>query len=1044
MAWELKVKPDDLRLVDASAGSGKTHTLMDLVGELVSPEGGNEDAGCILATTFTDKAADELRQRIRRTLLESDRPDAAQQAAKASNGLIGTVNGVAGRILSDYAIDAGMSPQLEVLPDDAADMIFNRAVSGVMDARADEIGPVAYRLGFSAVKRGQFDKTVDWRDEVRKIVDRARANGISSVKLAESQQESLRTAKRWFDGSVELTLDGIVGRIKEHESELDREDVRSGTSGYFKSVKEFLKFPSWPNAVKVADCRICESDDSPIRGIAEGMRDDLVHSTGMRDDVVKMINLVFEIAIQGMMAYRTFKERYGLIDFTDQESELLRLLKKDEFKAKLSERVHRVLVDEFQDTSPIQLALFSKLGEVAGGKMTWVGDPKQSIYGFRGADPALMAKAASRIDKKNREHLDKSWRSKAELVRFSNTLFENAFSGVPGCDGTVLLDIPEKREKSARGGEIEAWMLGAKNAEGRSAQLVEGIVRLHEGQGVPYGEIAVLMRQGTDCAKLAAALSARGVPVATGGGTLFKTDEVRLAMAAYRYAVDQYDTVALATIAAQLIDPKGWLDAVSGDPAKALEEWKNKCQMEKGIGDIVAMTPLELLDKVIAHFGIDVQARKMGEGGRRVGNLEELRAKCAQYMASASLSGLPATHAGFIACTDGDDSEEASVQGANSVTVITYHKAKGLEWPTVILATLEGSYKRNPFNLTVVEAAEFDPADPLKDRKLRWIPCPFGDLGSDFKATLMRSNGEFSAEFDRIHDDEREERKRLMYVGVTRAKDRLVFAPQVKFSTAKTPKPPSVQAAWLDDLTASSFFSGNWKTVSGKDVWTMAGEKFDVVTRLYREVPEIAPVKYEKSAGEISTPIEKPLYKLAPSSQEVEPVKASVGEEIPLGTSLFVKDFKFTGDLGDCFHNYMAVAVPGKDDPALAEALIERWGQKDVITANELVACGAKLRELIAEKWPGSTVETEIPMSLVNENGQLSEGYIDMLVRAADGKYEIIDHKVVKEMESLVHVEKYAKQQNVYKKAIIGDGHEVISVYLNLPHQGRLAEIKFE
>ena len=78
MAWDpdLGVEPNDLRLVDASAGSGKTYTLMNLVGELIEHE--NEDAGCILATTFTNKAAAELRQRIRGTLLGSDRPDASK------------------------------------------------------------------------------------------------------------------------------------------------------------------------------------------------------------------------------------------------------------------------------------------------------------------------------------------------------------------------------------------------------------------------------------------------------------------------------------------------------------------------------------------------------------------------------------------------------------------------------------------------------------------------------------------------------------------------------------------------------------------------------------------------------------------------------------------------------------------------------------------------------------------------------------------------------------------------------------------------------
>ena len=1040
MAWDpdLGVKPNDLRLVDASAGSGKTFTLMNLVGELIAHE--NEDAGCILATTFTNKAAAELRQRIRGTLLKSKRPDASKQAAKAANGLIGTVNGVAGRILFDYAIDAGMSPQLEVIQEDAADLIFKRAVAAIIEKHADEIRPVATRLGFVAVKQGQHSPP-DWQSVVHAIVDRARANGIDGAKLSESRRASINTAKCWFDGSVELSLEGIVKQLKSYESELEREDVGKGTKEkYFAKVKSFLQFPTWDRAVAVAEAKdLGKKDITPLRDVAASLSKNLIHATEMRDDVIKMITLVFNIAAEGMDAYQQFKARYGLIDFTDQESELLKLLQDDKFKAKLSERVHRVLVDEFQDTSPIQLALFSKLGEVAGGKMTWVGDPKQSIYGFRGADPALMAKAASLIDKKNRAQLKYSWRSKENLVGFSNVLFDAAFKGVAGCDGTVHLDIPDERKEKAKGGEIEAWMLCAKKVEDRSKQLVEGIRQLKDS-GTSYGEIAVLMRTADDCNKLAKALSERGIPVSVGGGELFSTDEVRLAMAAYRYVVDRDDKVALAILAAYLIDPEGWLEALSVSRNETIHKWDAACKLESLNGDVASLTPLELLDRVIVHFGIDAQARKMGEGSRRIANLEELRAKCMQYMSASALKGVPATHAGFIASANGDNSKEASVPGGDSVKVMTYHAAKGLEWPTVVLSTLAGDYKRNPFDLEIVETEGFDPANPLKGRKLRWVPCPFGSLKGGFKTSLLRENAGLKDEFDRIHDEELEERKRLMYVGVTRARDRLVFAPEVANTKERGSE---VVAGWLDELTPQSFFSGNWKLRNGVDTWTMGDTGFQVTTRVFTNLPECRQIKYERSAGHISTPIEFPLYKLAPSSKNVLAVDATVGEEHQLGTSLEVRDAKFTAELGDCFHGYMAVAVPGKDNPELAAALIKRWGQQGVVTPEELVACGARLRNLILKKWPGAVIETEIPMSYTNAEGQLSEGYIDVLVKTSDGKYVIIDHKVVGESDVLANVKKYAGQQSIYKQAVVGDKGGSVSVYLNLPHQGKLVEMMF-
>ena len=288
MSWKLDVKPTDLRLVEASAGSGKTYTLMELVSALVTQE--NEDAGSILATTFTNKAAGELKQRIRRTLLESDRPDAAQQAVRAANGLVGTVNGVAGQILSDYAIDAGLPPQLEVLPEDAAKLIFQKAVAGVLEVHERKIAPLARQLGFSVVRKDGFDKTPDWRKVVQSIVDRARANGIGADRLADSCQASVAAAKEWFDGSWTMSLQDIVQWIGNYSAELDRTDVGEGTQEYFAKVKEFVKSPTWGGVATVAQAeRLGKTDATPFRNVVDTLRQSLCQAKGLRDDVVEMI-----------------------------------------------------------------------------------------------------------------------------------------------------------------------------------------------------------------------------------------------------------------------------------------------------------------------------------------------------------------------------------------------------------------------------------------------------------------------------------------------------------------------------------------------------------------------------------------------------------------------------------------------------------------------------------------------------------------------------------------------------------------------------------
>ena len=122
-----------------------------------------------------------------------------------------------------------------------------------------------------------------------------------------------------------------------------------------------------------------------------------------------------------MIAYQEFKKKRGLIDFVDQEQLLLKALDLPDVSNVLQEELDLLLVDEFQDTSPIQLALFLKLAEAAT-ETVFVGDVKQAIYGFRGSDPELMQAVLKTVEKEGgrKEVLGKSYRSRGHLVEYTN------------------------------------------------------------------------------------------------------------------------------------------------------------------------------------------------------------------------------------------------------------------------------------------------------------------------------------------------------------------------------------------------------------------------------------------------------------------------------------------------------------------------------------------------------------------------------------------------------------------------------------------------
>ncbi|MCK4268596.1 MAG: UvrD-helicase domain-containing protein, partial [Actinomycetia bacterium] len=166
----------DIQIIMAGAGSGKTTKLTDLVIDKVSSDLAPE---ALMTTTFTNKAAAELRERIRLHLLKDNKLDEAQ---RISSGFIGTVNSICARLLTKYALDAGLSPALDVLPENDSERLFRIATNAVIEEHADEIESAAWRMKRDGRGYG-YDKHSDWRQDVQRVVDYARNNQLSAEDL---------------------------------------------------------------------------------------------------------------------------------------------------------------------------------------------------------------------------------------------------------------------------------------------------------------------------------------------------------------------------------------------------------------------------------------------------------------------------------------------------------------------------------------------------------------------------------------------------------------------------------------------------------------------------------------------------------------------------------------------------------------------------------------------------------------------------------------------------------------------------------------------
>lgn len=1028
-----------INLIKASAGSGKTYRLMELFSECV--QNGSATPENLLATTFTVKAAANLQSEIRKKLIATGRTD---QAAKVFSGLVGTVNGVCGQLLNEYAIDAGFSPSMAVLPEENADAIFSAATDAVIQDHSLRLERLASRLELNPDRQPQYGHQEDWREDVRTIVQMARSNGIPAEKLDEMAESSCQSIGRIFSGESEVSLEGIRTLVGPYAAR-NYGELAKDAQKFHRDLGTFCKYPTWGKIISLVNVKSPSPRNYPE--LAEIHTEinalDILGSRFLHDDLCEMIRGVFACAKASMEAYADFKRKMGLVDFTDQEYETLQLLESNEsFREQLRQRIDRMMVDEFQDTSPIQLAVFLKLNELCRNGSIWVGDPKQAIYGFRGTDPELMATCVRELN--SAETLKYSWRSKENPVRLSNEIFTRAFPNTPSNE--VKLSIPDERRETAAGGVIEAWQLAGKNAEEYHSALAKGIYELLE-RGVNPKDIAVLMRTNAHTEKLAKELARWNISTTSESGKLMAAPECLLAMAGFRYCLDKNDTVAMATLLALDGNTPNWPERLinarmtSEDDRTFLDDIRSVPLLQK-LATLEDETPQELLERVITTVDLEQRARTMSFPEQRLANLDALRRHCRNYMDAAAVAHSAATPSGFVAAMLTADASASSGMGENCITLMTYHKAKGLEWPIVILGNLNDTPKAGVFGPAVIPASVFRMEEPLAGRSLRYWPYPFGDRNA--KNLNERLDGlEEKRSADKTAN---EEAKRLFYVGLTRARDHIIFTMALKAPTqAELRQNPNaggtLQTAWLDGLSDERIL--NFPFEEGIADWQVGDTTFSLTTKRFE--PSAEPVRRPSPSAFEDTVYYKENVQHSPAHGIPSSLHADDGKATLLGNlpklSHAVGNPSDYNLLGNVFHNYIALN-PRADKAGIAERLISNWQMQKYVKPETVVEASDHLYAWLKQQYPDGVISTEIPVTCHDANGTLYQGFIDMLVETPAG-YVIIDHKTGGAADPAAFAAGHIAQLRLYKEAVeTATGKKVLELVIHLPVMAKCYKIE--
>lgn len=560
-----------LKIISAGAGSGKTYRLTE---EMVQLLKNGVRASGIIATTFTNKAASELQERVRTKLLEQNM---TTQADDLSNALIGTVHGLGVKLLKRFAYEAGVSPFVAIIAEEDQQVLFNQSLSMVLlQDRVEAMEKLCDRLGMN--KRGAYD----WRKEIKSITEVARANGFTISQLQENKEKSYASFEVFLGETKDLSLNEYQAKLIELlsltiEQLNQNSDETKKTKTAADTLKKMLRDLQlkgnlyWWEMVKIAKI-----------GVGAKSRDDIVELVdwaqqherleAFRKDIRAYIYLLFDLASEALQEFDRYKKQRGLIDYTDMEVYIKELLDHPEVREILKEELDLLMVDEFQDTSPIQLEIFLKLAELAKFSV-WVGDPKQSIYGFRGAEPELMQSIIEHVGGVDPNNIQtKSWRSREDIVHCTNALFTKAFPDLPKAQvaleavRTKQPNLPEASGDALEcGNAIMHWHFKTAektltNQEWLNHCIADAIAELirnkiyiqpkgtEKWRIARPGDVAVLCRSNKECLAMAEALHRVGLKAAIARNGLLETAEAKLILACLKYLLTKKDTLAVAEI----------------------------------------------------------------------------------------------------------------------------------------------------------------------------------------------------------------------------------------------------------------------------------------------------------------------------------------------------------------------------------------------------------------------------------------------------------------------------------------------------------------
>ncbi|HZZ29247.1 MAG TPA: UvrD-helicase domain-containing protein [Pirellulales bacterium] len=852
--------------LSAGAGCGKTFVLTErFLSELTPPDSGRRqppgeslaDLHEVIAITFTERAAREMRNRIRKNCyerLKAPQVDQEQHWLRLLRNLdaarISTIHSFCGALLRAHAVEAGLDPNFTVVEQAQADTLLAELCEDTLrdvlsESSNSQRSPLINLIAKLNLRRVQEavvqliveNKTADFEPwihcgpaEVVTAWEQLRSTKIMPLLLAQLAQSEAAQSLLEMIGQLGAAPQAVRDRCVPLSQLLSALPESGNPVNDLKLICEYAQVKGISNIKNWPDELFYER----YKNSAAELREDakkvarFAQPCGQNAEADAQAGLhLLALAHTVQTRYAKQKRELGWVDFNDLLVQAHRLLTDPAFAAlqqQLASQTRLLLVDECQDTNLLQVELIKALcgSHAHHGKLYFVGDYKQSIYRFLGADPTVFAGLQAETPESGRLKLSRNFRSQPAILDFVNALFCNSLS-IRSSTGDRSVQpyqpLTAQRPQATAvpageflwaAGEVEEQTAGtAGQSRQNEADLIARRIRRmvdssellvaekqsdhgYVPRGVQFGDIAILFRALSDVQAYEEALRNCDVPYyLVGGHAFYMQQEIYDVVNLLRALASPADVVSLAGVLRSPMfgltdETLFWLAQHSQGLAAGLfaERWPQELdEAQQRRAKFAAQTldhlrsrkdrlPIAaLLNEAFALTGYDAALVAEFMGERKLANVRKLLEQARTFDRSGvmGLADFIVQLSQFVASVPHEPLAATHPEKTNVVRLMTVHQAKGLEFPVVFIADL------NRRSATTSDLANWHPElGPLvrinpSDKKTD------GVTGHDLLRVL--DNQEIEAE-----------RVRLLYVAATRAADYLVLSGGMNEPSLQSPQ----------------------------------------------------------------------------------------------------------------------------------------------------------------------------------------------------------------------------------------------------------------